>query len=85
MVNEGSRRKTSAKAKLKATSQEAQIHQWKQHFETLLEKPQKVTHQSIIKIISNKLDIKLGQFMLELDSVLRKIINRKAAELDEIP
>ena len=33
-----------------------------------------------------QLDIKLGQFMPEeLDSVLRKIRNRKAAGLDEIP
>ena len=40
----------------------------------------------ITKIISNQLDIKLGQFMPEeLDSALRKIKNRKAAGLDEIP
>ena len=35
---------------------------------------------------SRELDIKQGPFTLEeLDSVLRKIKNRKAAELDEIP
>ena len=34
----------------------------------------KVTHEQITKIISNQVDIKLGQFALEeLDSVLRKI------------
>ena len=38
-----------------------------------------------MKIISNQLGIKLGQFMQELESVLRKIKNRKAAGLDEIP
>ena len=38
-----------------------------------------------MRIISKQLDIKLGQFMQELDSVLRKIENRKAAGLDEIP
>ena len=39
-----------------------------------------------MKIISNQLDIKLGQFMQEkLDIVLRKIKNRKTAGLDEIP
>ena len=39
-----------------------------------------------MKIISNQLDIKLGQFMQEeLNSVLRKIENRKAAGLDKIP
>ena len=38
-----------------------------------------------MKIISNLLNIKLGQFMQEkLNSVLRKINNRKAAGLNEI-
>ena len=38
------------------------------------------------RIISKQLDIKLGPFTLEeLDSVLRKIKNRTAAGLDEIP
>ena len=37
-------------------------------------------------MINNQLDIKLEQFTQEeLDSVLRKIKNRKAAGLDEIP
>ena len=38
-----------------------------------------------MKIIDNQLDIKLGQFTQELDVVLTKIKNRKAAGLDEIP
>ena len=38
-----------------------------------------------MRIISKQLYIKLGQFMQEeLDSVLRKIQNRKAVGLDEI-
>ena len=42
-------------------------------------------HEPITKIISNQLDIKLGQFTQEeLDSILRKIKNKKAAWLDEI-
>ena len=86
MVNEVSRRKSTVKAKLKATSQEEQIHQWKKHFENLLGKPLKVMYEPIMKIISNQLDIKLGQFTQEeLNSILRKIKNRKAAGLDEIP
>ena len=49
-------------------------------------KPLKVTDEPITKIISNQLDIKLRQFMQEeLDVVLTKIKNRKAAGLDEIP
>ena len=48
-------------------------------------KPTKVTHEPITRIISKQLDIKLGPFTQEeLDSVLRKIKNRKAAGLDEI-
>ena len=49
-------------------------------------KPPKITHEPITRIISKQLDIKLGPFTQEeLDSVLRKIKNRKAAGLDEIP
>ena len=52
----------------------------------LLGNPPKVTHEPITRIISKQLDIQLGLFTQEeLDSVLRKINNRKAAGLDEIP
>ena len=47
---------------------------WKQHFENLLGKPSKVTHEPITKIISNHLDMKLGQLTQEeLDSEKIKI------------
>ena len=86
MVNEVSRRKITAKAKLKATCQQERIQLWKQHFENLLRNPPKVTHELISKIISKQLNIKIGQFMQEeLNSTLRKIKNRKAAGHDEIP
>ena len=43
-------------------------------------------HEPITRITSKQLDIKLGPFTQEkLDLVLRKIKNRKAAGLDEIP
>ena len=59
---------------------------WKQHFENLLANLPYVTQEPITRIISEKLDIKLGPSTKEeLDSVLRKIKNRKAAGLDEIP
>ena len=81
-----SRRKNTAKAKLKAANQQERIKLWKQHFENLLGNPPKITHEPITRIISKQLDIKLGPFTQgELDSVLRKIKNRKAAGLDEIP
>ena len=55
-------------------------------FENLLGNPLEVTHEPITRIISKQLDIKLGpSTQEELDSVLRKIKNRKAAGLDEIP
>ena len=85
-INEVSRRKNTAKAKLKVANQQERIKLWKQHFENLLGNPPKITHEPITRIISKQLDIKLGPFTQEeLDSVLRKIKNRKAAGLDEIP
>ena len=75
--NEVSRRKSAAKAKLKATSLEERIQLQKQ--------PPKATHEPITKIKSNQLDIKLGQFtQKELDSVLRKIKTGKPTMVDEI-
>ena len=85
-INEVSRRKNTAKAKLKAANQQKRIKLWKQHFENLLGNPPKITHEPITRIISKQLDIKLGPFTQEeLDLVFRKIKNRKAAGLDEIP
>ena len=58
----------------------------KQHFDNLLGNPPKVRHEPITRIISKQLDIKLGQFTQEaLYLVQRKIKNREAAGLDEIP
>ena len=85
-INEVSGRKSSAKAKLKAANQQERIKLWKQHFENLLANPPNVTQEPITRIISTQLDIKIGPFTKEeLDSVLRKIKNRKAAGFDEIP
>ena len=81
-----SRRKSTGRAKLKAASQEERIHLWKQHIKNLFGRQLKVIDEPIKKIIRNQWDIKLGQFTQEeLDSVLRKIENRKAAGLDKIP
>ena len=85
-INEVSRRKNTAKAKLKAANQQERIKLWIQHFENLLRNPPKITHEPITRIISKQVDIKLGPFTQEeLDSVLRKIENRKASGRDEIP
>ena len=84
-INKVSRRKSTAKVKLKATNQQERIHLWKQHFDNLLGKPPKVTNEPIKRIISKQLDNKLGPFTQEeLDLALTKIKNRKAAGLDEI-
>ena len=55
-------------------------------FRELTRKSAKVTYEPFTRIISKQLDILLGQFtQKELDSVLRKIENRKATGPDEIP
>ena len=85
-INEVSRRKSTVKAKLKAANQQERIKLGKQHFENLLGNSPKVTHEPITRIISKQLDIKIGPFTQEeLNSVLRKLKNRKAAGIDEIP
>ena len=85
-INKVSRRKSTAKAKLKAASQQERVKLWEQHFKNLLGNPPKITDEPITRIISKQLDIKLGPFTKEeLDSVLRRTKNRKAAGLDEIP
>ena len=77
-----SKRKSTSRAKLKATNQEEQIQIWKEHFKNLLGK----SSQPITKIINYQHDIKLRQFTQEeLDVVPTRIKNRKAACLDEIP
>ena len=71
---------------MKAASQKERVKLWEQHFKNLLGSPPKITDEPITRIISKQLDIKLGPFTKEeLDSVLKKIKNRKAAGLDEIP
>ena len=67
-INEVSRRKNTAKAKLKAANQQERIKLWKQHFENLLGNPPKITHEPITRIISKQLDIKLGPFTQEENS-----------------
>ena len=85
-INEVSRRKSTFKAKLKAASQQERVKLWEQHFKNILGNPPKITDEPITRIISKQLDIKLCPFTNEeLDSVLRRIKNRKAAGLDEIP
>ena len=84
-IIEVSRRKSTSKAKLKAASQQERVKLWEQHFKKLQGNPPKITDEPITRIINKQLDIKLGPFTKEeLDSVLKKIKNRKAAGLDEI-
>ena len=51
-IIEVSRRKNTAKAKLKAAIQQERIKLWKQHFENLLGNPPKITYEPITRIIS---------------------------------
>ena len=49
MINKGSKKKSTAKVKLKATSQQDRIHLWKQHFKNLLRNPPEVTNHENYK------------------------------------
>ena len=70
-INEVTRRKSTAEAKLKAANQQERIKLWKQHFENLPGNPPKVTHEPFTRIISKQLNIKLRPFTQEeLDSDL---------------
>ena len=65
------RRKSTTRDMLKAVSQEERMHLWKQHFDNLIKNTTKVTDEPIIKLISNQVDIKLGQFMQEKFDLLQ--------------
>ena len=52
-INEVSRRKSKAKAKLKAANQQERVQLWKQHFENLLVNPPNITQEPITRIISS--------------------------------
>ena len=74
------RRKSTAKAKLKATSQQDRIHLWKQHFENLLGNPLEVTHYKwAIRHQTRTIHSRRTRLGTE------KIKNRKAPGLDEMP
>ena len=84
-----SERKSPAKVKLNATSQEERIHQRKQHFENLLGKLPKFTHEPITKkLISDQQDnqtrtVYARKTRLSTKKNLKK--EKKAAWFDERP
>ena len=85
-VNEVTGRKRSMQAKLKASSQDKRLQKWKEHFQNLLGKAPVIKDQPIQQIIDNELPIKKGPFSEEeLETVLKKLKNKKAPRLDEIP
>ena len=86
MVNEVIGQKRSTQAKLKASSQDERLQKWKEHFQNLLGKAPVIKDQPIQQIIDNELPIKKGPFSEEeLEAVLKKLKNKKAPGLDEIP
>ena len=82
------RRKSAAWGKLKAANQEEQIHTWR-NFKNLFGTPPPQKKSYVWTYHENYLcqqNIKLWQFTPEeFDVALRKIKNRRAAGLDEIP
>ena len=86
MVNEVSRRKSTAKDRLKANYQEGRIQLWKYNIENLLRNTPKVTQEPVTSIICKQLDIKLGQLKSRTRlSTKENLKNSKTAGLDEIP
>ena len=80
---DGKRRKSTARAKVKAACQEKRIHPWKQH---LLGKLPEVKHELLAKIIYNQVDIKVGQFTPEeLDQYKEKLKIGKQQGLMKYP
>ena len=85
-VNETTGRKKSTKAKIKGSNQEEHLKKWMNHFQNLLGKSPIVSDSSMEKVVEHDLEIKTGPFNgLELDLVLKKLQNKKAARLDGIP
>ena len=85
-VNEVTGRKRSTQAKLKASTQDERLQKWKEHFQNLLGKAPVIKDQPIQQIIDNQLPIKKGPFSEEeLETVQKKLKNKKAPGLDEIP
>ena len=79
-------RKRSTQAKLKASSQDERLQKRKERFQNLLGKAPVIKDQPIQQIIDNELPMKKGPFSEEeLETVLKKLKNKKAPGLDEIP
>ena len=86
-VNEITGRKKATKAKIKAKSHDERISKWKNHFQNLLGKQPNVLDVQIeLNSAQQELPIKTGPFNgSELEVVLGKLKNKKAAGLDNIP
>ena len=86
IINEISGRKSSNKAKIKASSQNERLKKWKDQFESLLGTEPSVSNTPIQIIIDKELNIKKGNFTGdELDKVLDKTKNNKGCGLDKVP
>jgi exonuclease III len=86
VVNEISGRKSSNRAKLKASDDEERLEKWKQHFQNLLGKTPTVNTQQTQRIIEEQLDIRTGLFTMdELHTTKKQIKRGKASGLDNIP
>ena len=73
-------------AKLKGKSQNERLDKWKEHFSNLLGKSPNVIDEQIETVIDYELPIKKVLFSIdELEQVIKKTKNNKAAGLDGIP
>ncbi|XP_071958787.1 uncharacterized protein [Antedon mediterranea] len=87
-INEISGRKRISQAKLKATSQNDRLNQWKNHFKNLLGNIPNITNVETIELFpaQTESNIKIGPFNdEELNKALTKMKNGKSPGLDGIP
>ena len=85
-VNEVLGRKSSNKAKLKASDQKERIDKWKTHFQNLLDKTPRISIKETTRVVEGELNIMKGSFsMEELKAAMKQIKSGKACGLDNIP
>ena len=85
-INEISGRKSTNKAKIKATDNQDRIQKWQDHFKELLGNQPDISDHDITPIFTELQDIQTGLFsMTELIKALKNMKNGKSCGLDEIP